>query len=102
MPNPPCTNWKAASPSVVIMIRVMSAALQPQILPWTVPAGRAKFTYSAKQTPRLSGAVVSGNLRGSCQGMPTMNGTSNVLVPAVTATRPRIAFPVWKTPAELA
>ena len=38
--------------------------------------------------------------RGALQGMPTMNGTSNLLVPAVTCTRPRSVFPDRNTPGE--
>jgi len=66
---------KTSIAGLVIMMRVVigamvfvpglaSAALHAQIETRSFPAGRANCTYSAKQTPRLSGAVVSGNLRG--------------------------------------
>ena len=99
---------KASIAELVIMMRVVigamvfvpglaSAALHAQIQTWSFPAGRTNCTHSAKQTPRLSGAVFSGNLRDSCQGMPTMNGTSKdawVAEGTFTSTLPRTAFPV--------
>ena len=83
--------------AMVFVPGLASAALHAQIQTWSLPAGRANCTYSAKQTPRLSGAVISGNLRDSCQGMPTMNGTSKdawVAEGTFTSTLPRTAFPV--------
>ncbi len=58
---------EASIAGLVIMMRVVigemvfvpglaSTALHAQTRPWTFPAGRAKCTYSAKQTPRPSGA----------------------------------------------
>ena len=58
---------EAGIAGLVIMMRVVigemvfvpglaSAALNAETQPGTFPAGRAKCTYSAKQTPRLSGA----------------------------------------------
>lgn len=38
--------------------------------------------------------------RGPLQGTPTTNGTSKVLVPAVTCTRPSSVYPGWNTPGE--
>ena len=58
---------EASIAGLLIMMRVVigemvfvpglaSTALHAQTQPWTFPAGRAKCTYSAKQTPRPSGA----------------------------------------------
>ena len=80
----------AASVMVRVMVRVVVSAVVRKIV-----SVRAEV---ADQSPRRP----PGRCRALAQGMPTMNGTSNVLAPAVTCTRPSSVWPGRNTPGALA